>query len=458
MSIKNFFKYSCRQISVITSSFKKKLALLDEHTLEVVKKSSASVLVKIGGLTAALTISIILGRTIGPEGLGIINLVNKLVGILVIIALLGMNNVVLKEIAIGYERKNWQHIADSIYTALSITIPLALVLSLMFILITPWLTNDFFDEPRLKAPFIIASAVMIFQVFSKTLTSGVNGFRKVWQSNLLNESLSFLIIALGLVLLLLFNIEITIINVVILYAIGRVSVFLVVSLYWKHLFRFSGKVQSKSKKMLKVALPLLIVSSTNIIAANADTIMLGWLSSSREVGFYSVAAQLGLLTNFFLAISISSLSPKIASLFADNKKKELEIMIQQVTKGLFFLGIGTILIYFLSGKYILNLWGDEFIASYWVLIIITAGQFFNISTGSTGVFLMMTGHEKVIGNITLISVITNLILNYSLIPYYGAIGAAFATAITVTLENIIKVIVVKKKTGVMTVPFLNKTT
>ncbi len=112
-----------------------------------------------------------------------------------------------------------------------------------------------------------------------------------------------------------------------------------------------------------------------MIAANADTVMLGWLSNAREVGFYSVAARIRLIHKFFLAISISTLSPKIASLYAEKKMKELEKMIQQITKGLFFLGIGTIAVYFFAGKYILNLWGEEFIASYWVLIIITSVSF-----------------------------------------------------------------------------------
>jgi len=298
--------------------------------------------------------------------------------------------------------------------------------------------------------------MVVPQVLSRIFASGVNGFRKIWQSNLVSDTLSSAVVALGLVVLILFKIEITVINVAVLFAIGRVSVTLAVGTYWKHLFRFKGKWVPQTRPMLNVALPLLIVTSTSTIAANADTVMLGWLSNAREVGFYSVASRLGLLTNFFLAISISTLSPKIASLYAEKKIKELEKMIQQITKGLFFLGIGTIAVYFFAGKFILNLWGDEFIASYWVLIIITAGQFFNISTGSTGIFLMMTGYEKVIGQITVLSAVINLGLNYILIPKFGAVGAAIATASTVTTENIIKIIVVKRQTGILTVPFLNK--
>lgn len=435
---------------------RKRITLLDEHTLEVVRKSFSSMVVKISGMVAIFAVSITLGRTIGPEGIGIIDLANRIVKIVLVLAMLGMNTVLLKEIAIAYEKKNWQHIANVIYTSVWVNIPLGFVLSLVFILLTPWITQSVFNEPELKIPLIISLAVIIPQILSRIFASGINGFRKIWQSNLVNDTLSKVLVALGLFTLLLFNIEITVINVAILYAIGRIGVTLAVGGYWKHLFKFKGKRTLQTGPMLKVALPLLIVSSTTLVAKSTDTVMLGWLSTARDVGFYSVASKLGLLTNFFLAISISTLSPKIASLYAEKKMKELEKMIQQITKGLFFLGIGTIAVYFFVGKSILNLWGDEFIAAYLVLIIITIGQFFNVSTAGTSVFLVMTGHEKILGKIVFLSAIINFTLNYLLIPKYGAAGAAIATASTVTVENIIKVITVKQKTGILTIPFLNK--
>lgn len=413
-------------------------------------------IVKIIGMVAAFSISVILGRTIGPEGLGVINIVNKIIAISVILALLGTNTVILKEIAIAYERKDWQHVAKTIFTGIKINIPVALVLSFILIWVTPWLTENFFDDNKLRIPLIISSSVIVFQIFSKILVSGINGFRKVWQSNLFNETLSFIIVFLGLMTLFVVNQEITILKVTILYAISRIFVALITGIYWKKLFKYRGKKVSNVSKMLKTSLPLLIVSSTSMIAANADVVMLGWLSNSREVGFYSVAAQLGLLSNFFLAVSISSLSPKIASLYADKKMQALQKMIQQVTKGLFFLGIITIITYFFTGKFILSIWGQEFVPSYWILIIITVGQFFNISTGSTGVILMMTGHEKIISKITVISLVLNLIMNYVLIPKYGAAGAATATAGTVIVENVIKVIVLKNKTNISTIPFFRE--
>jgi O-antigen/teichoic acid export membrane protein len=431
------------------------LGSLDTHTLEVAKKSFSSVIVKVAGLAAGFGGSIILGRTLGPEGLGIINLSHRLVAFVLVLGMLGMDNVIRKEIAIAFERKDWQHIGNVIFTSLRINLPIGFGLSLGLIFLSPWLAETVFNEPKIKIPLIIFSALLIPQMLSLIFAAGINGYRKVWQSNLVKNTLSSAVVAVGLVLMFFTNIEINLLNVALLYGVGRLSVTIAVGTYWRHLFRFKGKRFMQSGPMLKVALPLLLVTSTSLIAANADAFMLGWLSDMSQVGLYSVASRLGLLTNFFLAVTISTLAPKIASLYADGKIKEIEKMIQQITKGLLILGLTSVLVYALLGEFILGFWGEQFVESYWILIIITFGQFFNISTGSTGIFLMMTGHEKILGKITFLSVGLNITMNIFLIPLYGAIGAAIATATTVTLENIIKVIVVKKKEGIITIPFFN---
>ena len=64
------------------------------------------------------------------------------------------------------------------------------------------------------------------------------------------------------------------------------------------------------------------------------------------------------------------------------------------------------------------------------LIILSVGQFFNAYCGSIGYLLNMTGKEKIFKNAILIGAILNIILNFVLIPYWGIIGAAVASAVS----------------------------
>ena len=432
---------------------KDKITKLDIHTLEVVKKSYSSMIVKMTGMFAAFLISVILGRTIGPEGLGIINLSTKIVAFVLIFIMLGMDTVVRKEVAIAFERKDWQHVGNTIFTSTRIILPIAIGISIVLIMMASWLSENAFKEPKLYLPLLAFSVLLIPQAISRIFESGLIGYRKIWQSNLLNETLSLIVVALGLGVMFILNVKITIPFVLLLYGIGRITVLISVLVYWYLIFQFRGKRIKKTKTMLRVGLPLLIVSSTALIASSADTVMLGLLSNSREIGFYSVAAKLGTLTSFFHLISISSLTPKIASLFHENKLKELETMVQQVTKGLGAIGVLSVLIYFFLGNQILSLWGTEFKEAYWILIIIAFGQLVNLGTGATGMILQMTNNERALGYLTLSTAILNVSLNYVLVPLYGGLGASIATAMTLILQNVIQIILVKKKLGILTINF-----
>lgn len=428
------------------------LSRLDEHTLEVVKKSSASMVVKVFGMIAGLLVSIFLGRTLGPDGLGIINLANRIVGFLLVFTMLGMDNVLVKRIAIAFERKEWKNVKNSIFTASGINGSLASVISLTGVLLSEYISNVIFNTPQLQIPLIIAFTMMLPQTFSRIFAAGMTGFRKIWQSNLVNETLSMWVIGILLLTLYFLKFEINVVRVALVYAIGRLVVTVSVFAYWEKIFRFKGNRHWIARPMMKMALPLLLVTATSVIAANADTIMLGWLSNTREVGLYSVAARLAFLTSFFLQVSNAAISPKLATLFAEGKITEINKMVQRVTGGLILIASFVLAAFILGGHYILSLWGMEFKEAYWILVILGTGQFLNIATGCSGLLLVMCGQEKVHGYISLVFVLLNLLLNYFLILNYGAKGAAIATAVTVGGENITKLIMAKKKTGVLTLP------
>ena len=431
---------------------KNRILKLDEHTLEVVKKSSASMIVKITGMLVGLLVSIFLGRTIGVEGLGIINLANSIASLLIVLTLFGFNNVLIKNIAISHHNKNWVTISQNIYTSTWFNGSLAFFVAIIGIYFSPYISKTIFNNPNLEIPLTIAIAMIIPQTFSRVFASGLNGFRKIWQSNLVNQALSIWVVALGIVVLQILEIRITVINVAILYAIGRLVVSVSIFIYWKKIFKYKGEKSLILKPMLKMAFPLLIVSGTSIIASKADALMLGWLSDVREVGLYTVAASLALLVSIFLQISNAAISPKLASLFASNNLTEMNILVKRVTFGLLVIGLLFLFFFIIGGEYFLGFWGSEFKEAYLILIILAFGQFFNISTGCVGIILTMCGFEKEHGYISVIFMLFNLILNYFLISSHGAVGAAIATTTSIILANITKLVLVKQKIGILTIP------
>ncbi|WP_299160563.1 flippase [uncultured Eudoraea sp.] len=425
---------------------------LDIHTLEVVVKSSKTMLVKVAGLIVGLLISIFLGRTLGPEGLGIINFANKLGMILLILTMFGFSNVILKFIAIAKSKQDDASIATSLKTSLIFNGLLSMGIAGIAAILLPVILKWWSGNQELYIPLLIAFVMLIPQTFSRVFAAALIGYGKIWQANLVNQTLSTILVGLGLLLYWVFDIGYTPVSVLLLYAVSRVLLAFVVMVLWGHTFKSNSKGEFNLKPMFKMALPMLLITGTGVIASNADVIMLGTLGTLEDVGIYSVAARLALLTSLFLQVTNAAVAPKLASLFSDTKIEEMGIMVQRVTKGLTIIAFSFVMVFVVFGQLMLGLWGAEFQEAYWVLVILAIGQFFNITTGCAGLLLMMCGYEKVHGYISAIAVLLNIILNIVLIKTYGALGAAIATAITVMISNVTKVIFAKRNTGILTIP------
>lgn len=432
---------------------KKKYKNLDIHTAEVLKKSFSSTFVKVAGMIVGLGVSIFLGRTIGADGLGIINLSNRIVNIVIIIGLLGMRQVIIKEVAIAHNKNDFKHIGDVMYTAYWLNGGITLALSIILILLSPWLSNHVFHELRLTYPLMIALLVMTPQVFSRIFSSALVGFGKIWQSNLVEQTLSIAITAILIGILLLFKLRISINRIAVLYAIGRLVVTLSVGTYWQTLYKKKTKPRLITYKLTRTSLPLFWVTITTIILSNISIIFLGWLGNVKQVGLFTVASQIALITSFFLQVTEASISSKIAALYENKRIDEMTKMVQRVTKMLIMIGVIQVVILVIGGNFVLSLWGKPFQQVYTILIILSIGQLFNIGTGAAGTLLVMCGYEKTQKKISLMFVPLSLIANYLSIRYYGIYGAAIATSLTIIGINITRLIAAKIKTGVSTISF-----
>lgn len=429
------------------------LSHLDIHTLEVITKSSSSVVVKIIGMSISLVVSISLGRLIGADGIGIIGLANRIVSVLMVLALLGFPQVIIKQVAIAKNNNNLHHISNVIYSVNIISGLFSFLLSIVLILLSPWFANDIFNEPNLTTPLIVAAMVFPAQAFSRIFGAGLIGYKKIWQSNLVDQTLSVAVTGGMLLIAWILKVNISVNLVAVFYAIGRITVTITVGAYWKSIFKYKRTREFIPKELFKTSIPLMFISLLLLLSSSVDTIMLGWLSDSTQLGYYIIALQLAYLTSFFLQVANSVLMPKIAALFSEKKLIDMQVMIQKTTKYLSIIGLLFVISFIIMGKTLLALWGDEFIQAYYILVILSCGQFFNMASGPVASILMMCNYEKTLQNILFCSVFINIFLNYFTIKYYGGNGAALSTAITVAFVMIVSSYFVKIKLGYMPFKF-----
>ncbi len=416
---------------------------LDIHTAEVFVKSSKSLFIKVLGVFFSISLSIFLARTIGAEGIGVINLTNKIILLAITLGLFGSFKFIIKEVAISHNQKDFDEVGNVMHTAYWFNGFLTLIISVALILCSPFISDHIFMMPELKFPLIIASIVLTPQVFSRIFSAGLAGYRKIWQSVLVDSTLSIFFTLFFLLILWLNKIVLTINLVAICYALGRLGVTISVGIYWNKIFKNFSKRNKNINKLLKTSKPLFIVSLVGIIINNGDVLILGLFSDANDIGIYSVCARITLLIIIILQITNSAVSPKIASLYSQNKVHDLELMIKKTTRFLFIIGSVFYILLILFGKPILSLWGSEFVSGYLVLLIVGFGQFINISTGAVGSILLMTGYEKIQRKISLYFLFIFVVSCIILTNQFGIIGAAFSACITKGGINLVKLIYVR---------------
>lgn len=200
--------------------------------------------------------------------------------------------------------------------------------------------------------------------------------------------------------------------------------------------------KNKIKYLVLSSLPFVFSALLSVINGNIDSIMIGFIRTDKELGFYSSAYKIIYFLINFISLIFIPFFPVLIELYHENNIKELKNNIDRlwkiITMVAFPIAIGGIL---LSKEIIILLFGKEYQnahVSFSILLIYIFILFFREGYGYS---LNAWDREKVYLKTVILSSIINIILNLLLIPKYG-INAA---AITTVISEVVNFIMMKKE-------------
>jgi len=184
--------------------------------------------------------------------------------------------------------------------------------------------------------------------------------------------------------------------------------------------------------------PLGMTAGVHLINRNTDILMLGLFHSSDDVGVYRVAAHGAMLVPFGLTIVNVVFAPRFARLFASGKTPELQRATPHSAQISFAFALPVALTFLFFGRPILShLIGASYSEGAAALSILSLGQLMNVGMASVAILLNMTGHERDTAKGVAVGAATNVALNLVLIPPYGMVRAAIASAAALAVLNVI---------------------
>jgi len=187
----------------------------------------------------------------------------------------------------------------------------------------------------------------------------------------------------------------------------------------------------------KAALTMGFAAGMNHINNYSDILIIGVFRPVEEVGLYRISYQISILCSFGLQIVSVVFAQSYVHLYRKGNYSELQALL---TKGAIIATSVALIValpWFVFGAFLLGwLFGPDFIASWPSTMILIVAQIINASFGAVGMLMQMTGHERYVARFMLLSAAINLLLNLAIIPFYGALGAAATTLVTLLIWNI----------------------
>jgi len=396
---------------------------------------------KILRMVVGLFVGIWVARYLGPEQFGLFSYAQSFVGLFTAIATLGLDGIVVRELVKDESRRD-ELIGTAFYLKLIGAIAVLIVLAVAI----QFTSNDHYTNVLV---FIIASAT-IFQAF--------NVVDMYFQAKVLSKYvvyanvISLFVSSIVKIVLILTDAPLlafawaTLFDSVVL-ACGFIYFFLKTNNKYTNtpitLTNLTFKKET-AVSLLKDSWLMAIAGAAILIYMKIDQVMIMEMTDAEAVGQYAVAVRISELWYFIPMVIASSLFPAIISAKKQSEKLYYE-RLQKLYDLMVWMAIAIALpMTFLSDWVIAVLYGEQYNRAGTVLMIhIWAGVFVFLSVANDKWFYI----ENKAGLLTIkviIGAVSNIILNYILIPKYGINGAAVATIISYSISVLWSDIVIKK--------------
>jgi O-antigen/teichoic acid export membrane protein len=377
-----------------------------------------------------------LSRIIGPEGIGKINFATSFVSYFIMLSSIGVPLYGIREIA--RVRKNKENLISTTQELFILHFAVSIVVYIGFIGII-YLNGKLYDEKLLF--FITSFSIILTALGVDWLYQGLEKYEYITI-----RSLVFSFLSLCAIFIFIHNKEDYILS-------SAITVFAtlgssILNFYKARKIIFVQRTRKWDfKRHLKSLTTIYIMNFIISIYIQLDTVMLGFLSSPVNVGYYSSAIKITRVLLMIVSSIGTVLLPRLSFYIANEMKAEFDELITKSIMVVFFLSLPTVISeILLSNEIIIFFAGIKFLPAASCMAISAPIIFFIGLTNIFGIqILFPLGFEKKVVISALIGAIISLTLNFILIPRFAHVGAAIATLMTELTVFLIQMLILKNK-------------
>ncbi len=193
----------------------------------------------------------------------------------------------------------------------------------------------------------------------------------------------------------------------------------------------------RAKKMFSKSKHYILASLMIVVIQNTDHIMLTMMVGEAENGYYAAAITAAGVAQFVYNALIDSFRPLILSA-KKNDAYQYEKNISRLYGIIIYTSVLQSLVFHILASFIIELlYGAAYAAAVPVLQILTWYRAFSFMGTIRNIWLLAEEKQKYLPWINLSGVLLNIVMNFFMIPMWGACGAAVASLLTQVFMNFI---------------------
>jgi O-antigen/teichoic acid export membrane protein len=414
---------------------------LNQHAFIAAKRGGVTFAGKLFENITVFASSVMVARLLGAEQNGLYKLAVTLSTMISALCHLGLDGGIVRYLPMALAERNATKIPGIIQIGAGIPIFISLIVTSLLLLLAEPLADQVLGKPTILPVLHVVAFAIPLGVLNHCLAAIAQGFKQVQYTayaqdiaaNSIKLTLSLIVLVLGY-------------GVIGLAAVYVISLMVAVGMLFYFVHRLFPLTQAlkvtkrNTREILNYSLPLYIQRLLNIYGRNFEILVLGYFGLLSDVGIYAVILPLSKIGNMAFGSLREIAAPIIAELHSQGKHKELEQFYQTITKWALTFNLPIFLTIVLFPTALLSVFGKEFTGGTTGLIILSTGVLFDVATGMCGTVINMTGYSRVGLLNSIVYLGTTLLLDFILIPRWYLLGAAMAGAVTIIINNTLRVI------------------
>jgi O-antigen/teichoic acid export membrane protein len=398
------------------------------------------------GAAAQLALVFVLGRSLGAEGSGSIQLGITVVIIASSIGRLGLEYTLLKLGSQHVHRQQWGAFwgvaRQSLVGVFVVSAALATVVAMAAIPIANWKQDPAFAVNLL--PFCVALPFFSCVVLCGELLKAAD-----WPT--LGSMLQPAFLPLGLIGstgVLVACDAVTLPKIGMSYALTSALALATGLIVLRRCIPSDGAVVPADRNALWGPSKSLVVFAALTNLNNWIPLLALWIYyDPTAVGQYGSATRLAQSVSLILWAFNSVIPARMARFHLDGQQHQMQRLMNQSTLAMVIVALPAVLVLVFAGRWVMSMAGKEFTDAAIPLAILAVAQLVVVAAGAADHVLVVVGEQKRLHRGALLSATINVVLSAILVPSMQLVGAAIAACCSLAAERIYYMLQVYRSTG-----------